>query len=283
MYSKTKGFSIMTEIFDTHAHLSMIEERGIAVIPRITELFSLGMAGIIDIGTKADDLPERLVLYGSFDHIWFSAGIWPSKNAIEHRYEALEQLEAAVSQAPPEKLAAIGECGLDRHWNNAESGVNPAHEAELFSLQIELAERLKLPLIVHSRDAPEETLSILKQHKNVQSIIHCYSYGPKEAEAFLDLGAYLSFSGTLTYKKAENIQAALEICPKNRLLFETDSPYLAPVPFRGKTAEPGMTAETYRFAAEKLRINLEDLKKQVTENINRVFKQTAKNTKELAQ
>ncbi len=262
----------MKGIFDTHAHLSMIDKRGIAIIPKITELFASGMAGIIDIGTEADDLTKRIAAYGDFSKIWFSAGIWPSKESIENRYEAVKKLTDEINQAAPGKLAAIGECGLDRHWNNDSSGVNLVHEAELFSLQLDLAEKLNLPVIVHSRDAPEETLAVLSQFPRVQSIIHCYSYGPKEAEQFLALGSYLSFSGTLTYRNTENLKQTLAMCPKNRLLFETDSPYLAPLPFRGKTADPGMTTETYRFAAEKLKMNWEVLKKQVLENINRVFK-----------
>jgi TatD DNase family protein len=262
-------------VFDTHAHLSMIEKRGIPIIPNITELFEAGFAGIIDIGTEADDLTERLVQYSSFDKVLFSAGIWPSKEAIENRYEAIEQLKTeidkAIAHVSPSKLVAIGECGLDRHWNTVESGVNLADEAELFSLQLELAENLHLPIVVHSREAPEDTIEVLKQFPRVQSIIHCYSYGAKEAEQFLALGSYLSFSGTLTYKNAKNIQEALLMCPRDKMLFETDAPYLAPLPFRGSIAEPGITAATYRFAAEKLGIELEDLKKHVLKNISRVF------------
>jgi TatD DNase family protein len=263
----------MKHVFDTHAHLSMIEKRGIPITLKIPELFARGMAGIIDIGTEADDLPKRFSQYGNFDKIWFSTGIWPSKEAIENRFEAMKQLKAGIDQVPPGKLIAIGECGLDRHWNNTDSGVNLADEAELFSLQLDLAEKMKLPIIIHSRDAPEETFAILKEHPNVQSIIHCFSYGAKEAEQFLDLGAYLSFSGTLTYKNAENIREALLICPQDKMLFETDSPFLAPIPFRGKTADPEMTAITYHFAAEKLNIDLELLKYRILENINRVFHQ----------
>jgi TatD DNase family protein len=266
--TKTLRFS---SVFDTHAHLSMIENRGVPIIPKITELFASGMAGIIDIGTEADDLAKRFAQYSSFEKIWFSAGIWPSQEAIENRFEVMKQLTLSLEKVSSDKLVAIGECGFDRHWNNAASGVNFADEAELFSLQLELAEKMNLPVIVHSRDAPDETISVLKQYPKVQSIIHCYSYGATEAEQFLALGAYLSFSGTLTYKNAKNIQEALLMCPRDKMLFETDSPYLAPIPFRGKIAEPRMTATTYQFAAEKLEIDLEDLKKQVLENINRVF------------
>lgn len=268
---RTKNPGSFVGIFDTHAHLPMIDNRGIPIISKVTGLFASGMAGIIDIGTKSNDLSERLARFCSFDKIWFSAGIWPSKEAIENRFDVLEQLKTEIEKVPPGKLVAIGECGLDRHWNNAVSGVNPAHEAELFSLQLDLAERLNLPLIVHSRDAAEETISMLKNHPRVQSIIHCYSYGPKEAEHFLALGSYLSFSGTLTYKNAGNIREALRICPRDKLLFETDAPYLAPLPFRGKTAEPGMTSITYQAAAETLNTDLEVLKTHVLENAVRVF------------
>lgn len=261
----------MTGFFDTHAHLSMINKRNVPIIPKITELFASGFAGIIDIGTEPGDLPERIVSYGRFEKVWFSSGIWPSKEAIENRHEAVKQLKAGIDQAPRGKLVAIGECGLDRHWNNESSGVNPVQEAELFSLQLGLAETLNLPVIVHSREAPEETLAVLKHFPRVQSIIHCYSYGPGEAKQFLELGCYISFAGTLTYKNAGNLRETLLMCPRDRLLFETDSPYLAPHPFRGKTADPGMTAETCRFAADTLGMDLEVLKSQVLENIGQVF------------
>jgi TatD DNase family protein len=168
-------------------------------------------------------------------------------------------------------VVAVGECGLDRHWNTAASGVDPAAEGELLELQLDLAERRGLPVIIHSREAAAETAAILARYRAVRGVIHCFSYGISEARTFLDLGYYISFAGNATYKNAREIREALEYVPPDRLLMETDAPYMAPMPYRGKPGEPGMVAETYALAAELRKTAPDTLLEEIAGNVENIF------------
>ena len=228
-----------------------------------------GFRGILDIGTEADDLVSRLAAFGGYPSVSFSAGIWPSREAIHDRVRQLEILRDSIVSAGAEKLVAIGECGLDWHWNTEED--IRKGEAELFGAQARLAVETELPIIVHSRDAAKETAVVLQGIPGVRGVIHCFSYGAEEARRFLNLGFYLSFAGTLTYKNADDIRSALAYTPIDRMLLETDSPYLAPVPYRGKNAEPGMVAYTYAAAASIKGIPVEELAEKVEANYRLLF------------
>ncbi|MDR1986002.1 MAG: TatD family hydrolase [Treponema sp.] len=256
---------------DTHAHLSLLPQGALPREARISQLFQGGFRGIIDIGTEAEDLSGRLKTFARFDRIQFSAGIWPSKESIAARERLLPRLEQHIIAAPPGRLIAIGECGLDRHHNRQETGADLEGERELLELQLDIAQRHQLPLIIHSRQSAEESWGILSRYPKVQGVIHCFSYGIPEARNFLQLGYYLSFAGTLTYKNAQGLREALQFVPLDRLLLETDAPYLAPQPFRGKPAEPGMVAETYHLAATLRQISLEALQAAIVKNVSVLF------------
>jgi TatD DNase family protein len=261
----------MIPFIDTHAHLSQLASRGIPVEERLNELFREGFGGIIDIGTGADDLKERIDAFAGFERVRFSAGIWPSAEAIARRGELAALLEGQLSAAPRRLIAAVGECGLDRHSNKAEAGADIRGERELLELQLELAKKLGLPIIIHSREAPGETAEILSAHPEVRGLIHCFSYGKAEARIFLDLDCYISFAGNLTYKNAGELREALCVVPSDRLLLETDAPYLAPMPYRGKPSDPGMVAETYKLAAELRGTDLETLGERIKLNVRDFF------------
>jgi TatD DNase family protein len=256
---------------DTHAHLSLLSGRGIPAEARLTELCATGFGGIIDVGTEADDLRGRIGAFARFEKVRFSAGIWPSPEAISGRNGRVRVLAGEIAAAPPGLIVAVGECGLDRHWTTVESGVDLAAEGELLEMQLDLARHLNLPIIIHSRDAATETAGILAAYPGVRGVIHCFSYGIPEAKRFLDLGYHISFAGNATYKNAISIREALGFVPSDRLLLETDSPYLAPVPYRGKSAEPGMVTETYALAAELRAVPLESLKEQIASNVRELF------------
>lgn len=260
----------MLPFIDTHAHLSMLAGRGIEPAERLTGLFAEGFGGIIDIGTMAGDLPGRIEAFSRFEKVRFSAGIWPHTEAIAGRFEQAALLETRLKAAPRPLIAALGECGLDRH-RNPEEAINPGEERELFELQLGIAKRMDLPVIVHSRDAPAETAEALSGFPEVRAVIHCFSYGPAEVRTFLDMGCHISFAGNLTFKNAGNLREALALVPKDRLLLETDSPFLAPVPHRGKSAEPGMVEHVYLLAAEIRKIPVETLAEQVLQNARKFF------------
>jgi TatD DNase family protein len=261
----------MIPFIDTHAHLCQFSSRGIPAEERLKELFAEGFGGIIDIGTEAGDLEGRVRAFAGFEKVRFSTGIWPSAEAIARREELAALIERQLGSVPRRLVIAVGECGLDRHSNKPESGGDLRGERELLELQAELAKKLDLPIIIHSREAPEETAEILSAYPELRGVIHCFSYGKDEARTFLDLGYYLSFAGNLTYKNSGELREALRSVPANRLLLETDAPYLAPVPYRGKPSDPGMVAETYKLAAELRGTDPETLGEQVRLNVRELF------------
>jgi TatD DNase family protein len=243
---------------DTHAHLGRLE----SAHSLLKVLFDSGFGKILDIGTSCDDLAGRIAEFGQYPAVRFAAGIWPYPQAVADRVRTVAVLEAQIKAAPSGFTVAVGECGLDHHQEQPDK----AGERELFEAHIALAAKFDLPLIVHSRDAPAETMAILRNHPGIRGIIHCYSYGVEEARVFLDLGYHISFAGNLTYKKSDNLRETIRFVPQNRLLLETDSPFLAPQSQRGKPCHPGLIAETYTVAAELRGLKTETLAEIVAAN-----------------
>jgi TatD DNase family protein len=263
-------------MIDTHAHLSLLEKRGIASHETLRGLFADGLAGLIDISLEPGDLAGRIAEFSVYPGVRFASGLWPHAASIARRRELVPALEQDIRDAPPGLVCALGEFGLDHHWNGedhaaAEGGPDLAGERELMETQLDLARRLALPVIIHSRDAPGETADILAPYRDVPGVIHCFSYGPEEARNFLAMGYFISFAGNLTYKNAHNIRDACKTVPADRILLETDCPYLAPVPFRGKPAHPGMVAEVYKLAAEIRGTGLAEMTEQIAANVKTLF------------
>ena len=258
----------------------------------------------LDIGTEADDLLMRQQCLDNAisqmndswmadrvrQFLYFSAGIWPSIEDIHNRNERMKILKEQIETAGKtdndtlhRKIIAVGECGLDHHWNpsgvdgRCESDFDTATykgERELFEMQLEYGKELNLPVIIHSRDAFEDTLDCIKNCGYNKGIIHCYAYGVNEARAFLDLGWYISFSGSVTYtkkKKMPEMEELLRFVPEDRILCETDSPYLAPVPLRGTLNTPVNVIHTYDFIAKIRGIEKEALSEIVDKNIVKLF------------
>ncbi len=289
---------------DTHFHFHLIaEETGIdeaaKILCRMKENKTyFGM----DIGTECNDLCRRANQFEKIINtiedaqtqndikkfLYFSAGIWPSKEAIINRFEQIKILKAEIdafrkTSVFKEKLCALGEGGIDRHWNpNGADGRDEndftksicEQEEELFYLQLELAKEMKLSYIVHSRDGFEATYNIIKESDNSNGVLHCFSYGIEEAKKILDLNWYISFSGAVTYTKKSKLEDAkklLKYIPANRLLVETDSPYLSPVPLRGQKNTPLNIKHTYEFISQMRECSLEELNLLVDENCKELF------------
>lgn len=262
---------------DSHAHLSFVAERlGPAALAEILSRFDEAWAEgarpfLIDAGVDADDLVGRRACAGNRPYLGYAAGAFPSAEALADPGASIARLEKSLEReaASGFRPVAIGECGLDYHHRYAPAPV----QAELFSGQIGLARRLGLPLIVHTRDAAADTLALLKSEgPGHPTLIHCFSYGPAEAEAFLDAGCFLSFAGNLSYKSAQSLREALVLVPEDRLLLETDSPYLNPEPRRGRPATPLDVERSYRLAAELRGSSLEDLAARVSMNGRTFFR-----------
>lgn len=265
---------------DTHCHLSYLEKRGIDPAAVVRGIALKGMPFVLDAGVEADDLPGRI---GFVDELCtcaqsrslfrFAAGIWPDSQAVENRAEQVETLRSHLADCDDGRLCAIGECGFDRH-RLPNDEVDEEGERELFDMQLELAREKDFPVVVHSRDAFEPTITALRDNPDSTGVIHCYSYGIEEARAFLDAGWYISLAGSVTYAKKTQIhetEGLVRFIPSDRLLLETDAPYLAPVPFRGKPNTPLFIEHTYRFVSALRSVSTKDLARTVLLNARRLF------------
>ena len=278
---------------DSHCHLHHISQKT-AHFPLILKAMQEeGYPFIMDIGTDAGDFTPRyntvVAACGKDssipDFIHFSAGLWPGRAAIEHRVEAMQKLEADIQAIlkSGQPYAAVGECGIDRYWNHAgATGTGTgdlAGEEKLFKEQLALAKQYGLAVIIHSRDGFEPTLRCIDEVGWHRGVIHCFSYGKKEAEAFLERGWYLSFPGTITYtrntEKASEIAELVRMVPDDKLLLETDAPYLAPQAVKGDINTPLNISYTYQAACEYRHCTVEHLCEIVYRNCRRLFHTTA--------
>ncbi len=252
----------MTELFDTHCHLDMNQfKEGLQEV--IQRARSQGVKYILTIGTDIDSSQRAVEIASRYEGVYASVGIHPH-DAKEITPEAIEQLRTLAER--PE-VVAIGETGLDYHYEYSPRQI----QIEAFREHIALAEELNLPLIVHSRKAKEDTLEILKQARPSVVVMHCFSGDKQMLRECLQMNCYISIAGPVTFKNAKNLQdIALEV-PDERLLIETDAPYLTPVPFRGRTNEPAYVF----YVAEKLAslrgVTVEDIARITTLNARRVF------------
>ena len=274
---------------DSHCHLHHISQKT-AHFPLILKAMQEeGCPFIMDIGTDAGDFTPRYNTVaeacgkdGSIpDFIHFSAGLWPGRAAIEHPAEALQKLSADIQAIlkSGQLYTAVGECGIDRYWNHAgATGTGTgdlAGEETLFKEQLALAKRYGLAVIIHSRDGFEATLRCIDEVGWHRGVIHCFSYGKKEAEAFLERGWYLSFPGTITYtdndETASSIAELVRMVPDDKLLLETDAPYLAPQPVRREVNTPLNIPYTYQAASKYRHCTVKHLCEIVHRNCRRLF------------
>ncbi|HXM45493.1 MAG TPA: TatD family hydrolase [Bryobacteraceae bacterium] len=235
----------------------------------IARALAAGVERMMAIGTGdgPPDLEAALRLARQHSFIYATIGVHPhdAAKATPETFAALETLAAET------KVLAIGEIGLDYHYDFSPRDV----QREVFIRQLELAGRAGKPIVIHTREAWDDTLQVLRDGSAWRcptgGIIHCFSGGPAEARQALDLGFYLSFGGVLTFPKSEALREAARLAPEDRLLIETDAPYLAPVPKRGKRNEPAFILETARGLAEVRGTTPERIAEVTTENFERLM------------
>lgn len=236
----------MTGYTDTHCHL--YDTRGVASDDVIAAARAAGVTTMIDVGCDAATTASAISMAEAHDDIWATAGL--------HPHEAVHGVDTILAFLDHPKVVAIGECGLDYYYDHSPRDTQRA----AFAAQIQLAHERRLPLVVHTRDAWADTFDVLRAEGAPERMIfHCFTGGPAEATACLDLGAYLSFSGIVTFKAAADVQSAALACPADRMLAETDSPYLAPIPHRGRTNQPAYVTHVVQFLA--------DLRNETTESV----------------
>jgi len=246
------------ELIDTHCHLGFDELAGDveAVVARSK---AAGVTGWITVGTDTQQNRKAIELATRFDNMYAAIGIHPhdAKDATAETIAELKEL------AQNEKVVAIGETGLDFHYNYSE----PSDQKRAFAQQLKIAAELNLPVIVHCREAFDETMEILEQFgSRVKRVVfHCFSGSAQQAKIVLDYGFHISFTGVVTFKNAEKTRDAAKIVPLDRLMVETDCPYMSPEPMRKqKINEPALMLHTARFLAELKGMDLDDFAEAVT-------------------
>ncbi len=258
-------------LFDTHAHYwdSRFEnELGTAELDALlTALLAGEVPRIVNVAT--DPASARLCIAGAqrYPGMYTALGIHPSDGqGIEDTEAALHEIEALLRD-PSSRAVALGEIGLDYHYDGTDREVQKA----LFRAQMEMAERLSLPVVIHDREAHGDSVAIVREFPRVHGVFHSFSGSAEMARELCSLGYYISFSGTVSFKNAERVRAAAAAVPKDRLLIETDCPYLAPHPHRGKLNHSGYLAFTNEALAEAVGLTPEACAELTYQNACRLF------------
>lgn len=252
-------------LIDSHCHLNypgLVEDEE-GVLGRARQR---GVSGFLNISTRQREWEQVVAAAERHDDVWASIGVHP------HEADAHPDLGTAalVEAAAHPKVVAIGECGLDYFYDKSDRESQKAR----FRAQIAAAREAGLPLIIHTRDAEEDTAAILSEEAakgGVRGVLHCFTGTQWLADRGLEIGFFISLSGIVTFKNARDLQAVARTVPKDRLLVETDAPFLAPVPNRGKTCEPAYVADTAAFVAELRGEPLQELAAATSANFFRLF------------
>jgi TatD DNase family protein len=254
-------------LVDSHCHLddAQFNDDRIAVIERARQT---GLKYILAIGTGdgPPDLEAAVRLADSYPFIYASAGVHPN-DAAKVDLHTFKNLESLLKHP---KVKAVGEIGLDYHW-----GVPKETQTPIFIRQLEIAVNARMPIIIHTRDAWADTIDILRTHwepTGLPCVMHCFTGNSEAARECLELGFHLAFGGVATFPKAAEIREAARITPADHLLLETDSPYLAPIPHRGKRNEPSFIVHTAEVVAAARGTTLEELAAQTTANFERLLR-----------
>ncbi len=256
------------KLFDTHAHCDdkrFEEEYEGGTLKLIEDCFSDNVGYIINIGTNLENSKVSVELAHKFDNVYASCGIHPSDVFYEDADKAISVIEELLKD---EKAVALGEIGLDYHYEHVPRDLQMVY----FKKQMDLAKRLNIPVIIHDRDAHGDCLEVIKEYPEVKGVFHSYSGSAEMVKELVKLGWYISFSGTVTFKNARVPKEACVVVPEDRLLIETDAPYLAPTPHRGTLNRSTYVQLTAEEIARLRGTTLEHIEKITTENAKRLFR-----------
>jgi TatD DNase family protein len=253
------------KLIDSHCHLNYagLVERQDEVL---TSARARGIGGFLNISTRRKEWNDVIGAAERNDDVWATVGVHPHEADTHPDLGAAALIEAAEHP----RVIAIGECGLDYYYDKSDR----AAQRERFQAHIEAARATGLPLVVHTRDAEDDTAEILTREVGkggVAGVLHCFTGSAELARKALDLGFYISISGIVTFKNAKELQETAREIPRSRLLVETDSPFLAPVPHRGRTCEPAFVADTAAFLSDLRDEPLDELAEATTANFFRLF------------
>lgn len=257
-------------LFDSHAHYDdeKFDQDREEIIQKI---YDSGVEKFISAGYSLESSKRAIELADKYEFIYTTVGISPNdvKQTLEETIEDIKKLEDIITRKENDKIVGIGEIGLDYYWNKE----NKEIQKQAFIMQIELANRLNLPITIHTREAVSDTLEILKQHPVQQKgVFHCCPLNRELVKEALKLGFYISFAGPATFKNSKNAQEIVEMVPNDRMLIETDSPYLAPEPVRGTRND----SRNVRYIAEKIAniksLSTEEIAEITYQNTLKIFK-----------
>ncbi|MBR1702037.1 MAG: TatD family hydrolase [Lachnospiraceae bacterium] len=257
----------MTEIFDTHAHYDdeAFDEDREDLLARLPKE---GIAKVVDVGASLASCEKVVELMERYDYIYGAIGIHPSETAeLEEDEGRFQWVKEACKR---EKCVAVGEIGLDYYWDEPDREI----QKKWFLRQLDLAREIRLPVVIHSRDAAKDTVDLMTAAKaeEIGGVIHCYSYTKETARSFLNMGFYFGIGGVLTFKNAKKLKEAVEYIPMDRIVLETDCPYLAPVPFRGKRNCSLYIPYVVRELAQIKGISEEEVRKQAWTNSHDLYR-----------
>ncbi len=248
------------ELFDSHCHV--YDDRMPDGPPAALEAArAAGVTGMVAVGCDRPTSEASIAVAQTNDDVWATVGL--------HPHDADQGVDTIVDLIGAPGVVAIGEAGLDYYYDNSPRDT----QRTAFAAQIQLAHEHDLPLVIHTRDAWDDTFDVLDAEGMPNgTVFHCFTGGPDEAQRCLDRGAHVSFSGIVTFKTAIDLQAAARLVPLDRMLIETDAPYLAPVPHRGKTNQPAYVAHTAQFIADLRDVRIAEVAEATARNARQVFR-----------
>lgn len=248
---------------DSHCHLDRLDKTPEELSDVLNFARNRGIEHFLCVSVSVKDFPAMLDTVKNFKDVSVSCGVHPLHQEDACSYDEL------LNMADNEEVVAIGETGLDYFY----SAETKAVQLTSFVDHIKVANKLNKPLIIHTRDAQDDTINLLKQHKapSTRGVLHCFTETWEMAQAAIELGMYISISGIVTFKTATELQDVVKKIPLDKLLIETDSPWLAPVPYRGKPNQPGFVREVGEFIADLKGITVDELAKITTDNFYNLF------------
>ncbi|GAA0851923.1 YchF/TatD family DNA exonuclease [Aliiglaciecola litoralis] len=248
---------------DSHCHLDRLDKTPEQLREIIQFASRRGVEHFLCVSVAVKDFNNMANMVAEFDNVSVSCGVHPLHQEDACSYDEL------LAMASKQNVVAIGETGLDYFY----SADTKAVQLQSFVDHIKVANQLKKPLIIHTRDAREDTINLLREHKDADTkgVLHCFTESLEMAEAAIEQGMYISISGIVTFHSAKELQQVVKALPLDRLLIETDSPWLAPVPHRGKQNQPGYVVEVAEFIAELKGISVKQLAKITTDNFYHLF------------
>ncbi len=253
-------------LFDSHFHALHMEEKGLEIDSLIPALLSSGLRAAVEVAVNELDFEKRLKLAETFMGLYLSAGIHPSSTVVENGVWE-ERFAEIISQVQHPMVRAIGETGLDFFRDYAPREL----QEKAFSCHLDLAAETGLPVIIHNRAADDRVFALLEESGCRKGVFHCFSSDRNAAEKALALGFHVSFAGNITYRNTEKLREAARVIPSERLLIETDSPYLSPQSVRGRINHPGHIGYTLEVLADIRDENIEKLAAATVENSMQLF------------